>query len=134
MSVISDVRGLLQEMVAPDLKAGLAKLDAVDKKIDGVEKNIYARIDGVEKKIDATASAMEQLASARHNELLAKLETYDAKHVGRYDTIMKSLEVDQRLQALERKREPAKKVTGYVSSLEEEPEAAVEPRRGRKSA
>ena len=103
MSVISDVRGLLQDMVTPDLKTTIAKLDIVDKKID-------TKVDAQSALMEARFKAQDEIAAARHNELVAKLETYNAQiatynaeHTARYDQIMKALDTDKRLQELEHK-------------------------------
>jgi hypothetical protein len=111
---VGGLRGLLQDVVSPDLKSALAKLDAVDKKIDTATSHLNEKftitISHLDKKIDLAAAQMDErlkaqdsIATARHNELLAKLETYNAQHTQRYDTIMKSLDVDARLRALEDK-------------------------------
>jgi hypothetical protein len=85
MSVIGDVRSVIQDLVSPDLKATVAKLD------------------GITSLMETRLKAQDEIAAARHSELLAKLETFNAQHTARYDTIMKSLDVDARLKALEAK-------------------------------
>lgn len=73
MSVVEDVRHVVQDLVAPDLKAIAERLKAA-----------------------------EAIAEARHNELLAKLETANAIQTARYDAIMRALDIDKRLEAIER--------------------------------
>lgn len=92
MSVVNDVRGLLQDLVTPDLKTTVAKLD------------------NLSTSVEARLKAQDEIAAARHNELLARLETFNAQietyntqHLARYDSIMKALDVDKRLRALEQK-------------------------------
>lgn len=73
MSVVEDVRHVVQDLVAPDLKAIAERLKAA-----------------------------EAIAEARHNELLAKPETANAIQTARYDAIMRALDIDKRLEAIER--------------------------------
>jgi hypothetical protein len=92
MSIVGDVRSVIQDLVSPDLKSTVAKLEGVDKKLDAAVSLVDERL-----------KAQDAIATARHNELLAKLETFNAQHSARYDTIIKSLDVDARLRALEGK-------------------------------
>jgi hypothetical protein len=85
MSIVGDVRTVIQDLVSRDLKSIVAKLDAVDKKID------------------ASGS------TARHNELLAKLETFNAQHTARYDAIIKAFDIDARLQIIEERESEREK-------------------------
>lgn len=75
MSVVEDVRHVVQDLIAPDLKAIAERLKAA-----------------------------EAIAEARHNELLAKLETANAiqTETARYDAIMRALDIDKCLEAVER--------------------------------
>lgn len=79
MSVVEDVRKIIQDLVSPDLKAIAAKVDA-----------------------------MEAISVARHNELLARIEAVESKietsstiHTARYEAIMKALDIDKRLEKVE---------------------------------
>jgi hypothetical protein len=54
--------------ISPDLKTTVAKLDAVDKKIAAAVSLVDVRL-----------KAQDEIASARHNELLSKLETFNAQ-------------------------------------------------------
>jgi len=94
---------LLQDMVTPDLKTTIAKLDIVDKKID-------TKVDAHSALMEARFKAQDEIAAARHNELVAKLETYNAQiatynaeHTARYEQIMKALDTDKKLQELAQK-------------------------------
>ena len=73
MSVVEDVRHVVQDLVALDLKAIAERLKAA-----------------------------EAIAEARHNELLAKLETANAIQTARYVAILRALDIDKRLEAIER--------------------------------
>jgi uncharacterized protein YqgV (UPF0045/DUF77 family) len=86
MSVVEDLRKVIQDLVAPDLKALAEKLNVMDRSIEHRLK------------------AIETIAEARHNELLAKIETSNTIHTARYDTIMKALDIDKRLEKIEAKQ------------------------------
>jgi len=72
MCAVDDVRKIVQDLVAPDLKA-----------------------------IAERQTAQDLIAAARHNELLAKLETSNTIHTARYEAIMKALDIDRRLERIE---------------------------------
>ncbi len=71
-SVVEDVRKVVQDLVAPDLKAIAERL-----------------------------KAMEAINEARHHEMLAKIETATTIQTARYEAIMKSLDIDKRLEKIE---------------------------------
>jgi hypothetical protein len=72
MSVVEDVRKVAQDLAASDLKAIAVKLEV-----------------------------MEAIAQARHNELLAKIETATTIETARYDAILWALDIERRLQRIE---------------------------------
>ncbi len=79
MGAVEDTRKVIQDLIAPDLKAIAVRLEAV-----------------------------EAIAEARHKELLARLETMESKieasstiQTARYDAIMKALDIDKRLEKIE---------------------------------
>ncbi|MGO9864559.1 MAG: hypothetical protein ACLPLR_13180 [Terriglobales bacterium] len=79
MSAIEDVRSVLDDFLAPELRAVQARFDAIEEKMD-------TRFDAVKSRF----SAMEDIATARHNEILAKI-----------DGLKSSLELDKRVERLE---------------------------------
>jgi hypothetical protein len=85
MSVVEDVRKAMaiQDLVAPDLKA------------------INERLKSIETVSNERFKAIDAVAEARHNELLAKIETSNTIHTARYDTIIKTLDIDKRLEKIE---------------------------------
>lgn len=86
MSVVEDVRKAIQDLVAPDLKA----LDTTVRALDAAVKEGFA--------------ATEKLATVRHELILAELKTFQAIENARYESIMKALDVDRRLERLEAKQ------------------------------
>jgi hypothetical protein len=77
MGVIEDVRKVIQDLVTPDLKALAARQDSS-------EENTTLRFAALSEKMDS-----------RFNALSAKI---DANHA----TVMNALNIDKRLEALER--------------------------------
>ena len=94
MSVVDDVRKLLQDMVTPDLRALSVKVESLDKNIDAVEKSLDKKIDAVERhltdKIDATEKRLLESIGNVRGETKAGVEY-----------IVSQLRLDQRLTALE---------------------------------
>jgi hypothetical protein len=94
--IVKDSVGIIQDLVSPDLKAAVERLNGLGKEIAAIRSQVDKRI-----------TSQDALAAARHNELLAMLETYGAQHVARYDPILKFINLDLRLKALEdRDKEP----------------------------
>ncbi len=89
MGVIEDVRKVIQDLVTPDLKALAARIDSHEESTQLKIDNVLARIAG-----------LKELMDAQFNALSAKI---DANHV----TVIHSLNIDKRLEALERDRQPA---------------------------
>ena len=72
MGVIEDVRKVVQDLVAPDLKAISARLDA-----------------------------LEKISTARHAELLARIDVVVNTVASNHASILNALEIDKRLERLE---------------------------------
>src|SRR5271165_2141653 len=68
MSVVEDARKVMQDLIAPELRALSARLDAVEKQLENIDK----RFDGVDKKfegVDKKFYDVERRADQRHQEL-----------------------------------------------------------------
>jgi hypothetical protein len=91
MSVVEDVRKTLQDFLAPELRAVTARLDAIDSKLAAQDKVLAAQ----EKTTETRFAAYEKTAEARHNEILARLES-----------LKNSFEFDKRIERLE-SRQPS---------------------------
>ncbi len=93
MSVVEDMRKVLQDFLAPELRAVQVRLDAIEEKMDArfeaIEEKMDTRFDAVKSRF----SAIEDIATARHNEILAKL-----------DGLKSSLELDKRVERLENRQ------------------------------
>jgi tetrahydromethanopterin S-methyltransferase subunit G len=66
MSVIEDARKVMQDLIAPELRALSVRLDAVDKQLEVIDK----RFDGVDKKFDD----VDRRAEKRHQELMHHMD------------------------------------------------------------
>lgn len=74
MSVIEDSRKILQDFLAPELRAIAARLDALEKKFDESERR-------AEKRHDEVMSSIRQVIDYNSIQLrLARLESRDAAH------------------------------------------------------
>jgi hypothetical protein len=87
MSVIEDVRKVVQDLVAPELKSLSAKLDSFERESKLRDENLAARIDSGEKLTHA------------------KLEAISAKMDAQYQSILYTLNLDKRVEVLERERQ-----------------------------
>ena len=94
------MRKVLQDFLAPELRAVQAHFDAVDVRFDAIEEKIDTRFKAIEEKVDtrfdairSRFSALEDIATARHNEILAKI-----------DGLKSSLDLDKRVERLENRQ------------------------------
>lgn len=74
MSVVEDSRKILQDFLAPELRAISARLDALEKKVDDNERR-------AEKRHDEVMSSIRQVIDYNSiQQRLAKLESREATH------------------------------------------------------
>ena len=90
MSAIDDARKLVQDIVAPDLKA------------------ITARLEALKRAVKQGFEGSEKLSEVRHEMTLLRVQTgfasIDAKFTAadaRFDSILKAMNIDRRLELLE---------------------------------
>jgi phage shock protein A len=77
MSVVEDVRQVLQDFLAPELRALSAKIDAIDQKVSSLE----SRIDSQSDKTDSRFQSMDnhfQSVEAKLHTVSSRLETLEA--------------------------------------------------------
>ena len=60
MGVIEDVRKVIQDTVAPDLKALAVRVEELERRMELRFQGIESRIDGVEKHIDVQLASLEK--------------------------------------------------------------------------
>jgi len=100
MSVVEDVRQVLQDFIAPELRAFNARLDAMggrfDAKLDSFDARSEVRFDAINTRLDAI--------DQRFNDMLTIMDT-------RFDSVSREigqvrdmLDIDRRLTRLESKQ------------------------------
>jgi hypothetical protein len=89
MSVIEDVRKVVQDLVSPELKSLAVRLDRFASESKLRDENLAAKIDSGERLTDA------------------KLEALNAKMDFQYASIMNALNLDRRVEVLERDKQAA---------------------------
>jgi chromosome segregation ATPase len=93
VTVVEEVRQVLQDFLAPEIRSIVARLDAVEKRMDRLEMrmdHLEVRIDNLSKRMDD----YEDRAAKRHEEVMAAI-----RQIADYTTIL------QRLTRLEAKVE-----------------------------
>jgi tetrahydromethanopterin S-methyltransferase subunit G len=63
MSVIEDSRKILQDFIAPELRAISSRLDSLEKRLDGFDKRF--------EKIDGKFDDLDRKADRRHDEMMS---------------------------------------------------------------
>ena len=97
MGVIDDVRKVMQDIVAPDLKALAAEIKALDKKFD-------MRVDALDKKIDMRADALDEKIDLTRDLILAELRSMQTTMQAEFARMNHAIDVDRRLEKLEGER------------------------------
>jgi hypothetical protein len=95
MGNVEDVRKVIQDFVAPDLKALSAKLEAGDAASKQRDESLSTKIDALSDRVDLKFEAVLAKMDLDFKFLAAKI---DANHA----TVMNALTIDKRLDALER--------------------------------
>ncbi len=77
MSVIEDTRKVMQDFLAPELRAISARLDSLEKRIDGFDKRFdkidsrFEKIDSRFERVDGKLEDADRKADRRHDEMMA---------------------------------------------------------------
>ena len=84
MSVIEDTRKVLQDFIAPELRAVDARLAAVEKRLENFERQVDQRFDNAERHVDQ-----------RFDQLLAEIRSLNNVHelelrMARYESMLPS--------------------------------------------
>ncbi|RXH54980.1 hypothetical protein [Granulicella sibirica] len=124
MGTIDDVRKVIQDLVAPDLKALSARIDGLEKTVnarfDAVEKTATARFESVDsrfKGVDVKFEQSEKTMNARFDTIETKiqagsvrLDALAAQMAANHAVLLNALEIDKRLARLEEKANPPQHV------------------------
>jgi tetrahydromethanopterin S-methyltransferase subunit G len=104
MSAIEDMRKVLQDFLAPELRSVHARLDAMDEKLQAQSRvtearfqEVFARIDGSNERIDNVKTSLE----ARIENVKSSLEVRLDVTNDRIDSLKTSLDLDKRVGRLE---------------------------------
>ena len=81
MSVIEDTRKVMQDFLAPELRAISVRLDALEKQLNGVDKRFEDSDRRAEKRHDEVLTAIARMSDISDlRERLARLEATDRPH------------------------------------------------------
>ena len=123
MSALDDTRKLLQDMIAPDLKAIGVRLDTLEKRFEAAEKNVNQRFEtaeknvnqrfeaaeknvnqrfeAAEKNVNQRFDAIERIATLRHELILAKMDNLVSLINAHQDSVSRAMNFDRRMELLE---------------------------------
>lgn len=96
MSVVEDVRQVLQDFLAPEIRALSARLDSIEKTAQSRHEELLARISASEARLDGRISVQDE-----------KLTRIEASLTNQIQDLKASLELDKRLSRLEAEKRPA---------------------------
>ena len=97
MGAIDDIRRVMQDVVAPDLKALDAQISALDKKID-------MRVDALDKKIDMRVDALEEKLNLTRDLILSEMKLMHSSLSAEMERLQHAIELDRRVEKLENER------------------------------
>jgi uncharacterized protein YhaN len=92
MGFIEEGRQLIQDFVAPEIRALEVKIEAIEKKIDSLEARVEKRFDGVERRFDGLDAKMERNQS-QIMDSLHRMENYHqlAERVAKIESKMQNV-------------------------------------------
>lgn len=80
MSVIEDTRKVLQDFVAPELRAIDSRLTSLEKRFDVMQKHTERRFDEAGTRTDQQFSSIEQKMDLRFEQVLAEIRSLKTVH------------------------------------------------------
>jgi uncharacterized protein (DUF3084 family) len=98
MSVIEDSRKVLQDFIAPELRAVDVRLAALEKRLDGFERQVDQRFQQVDQRfqqVDQRFDKMEQQIERKFDQLLAEIRSLKNVHelelrMAKYEAMLSS--------------------------------------------
>ena len=100
MSVVEDVRQVLQDFIAPELRAVNTRLDAIESRLSAYLDAMSARSDGRFNAINIRLDAMDQ----RFDDLITIMDTRFGSLSKDVAQVKDMLDIDRRLTRLESKQ------------------------------
>jgi hypothetical protein len=114
MSVIEDVRKVVQDLVAPELESISVKLAGFERESKIRDEGLLAKLDGVERESKLRdenrandAKVRGELTQLKLDALSAKMDGVTAKMDFHYASIMNALDLNRRVETLERDKQSA---------------------------
>ena len=108
MSIIDDTRKVLQDVIAPDLKAINVRLDAVERvmnlrfeQVDKRFEQIDKRFEQIDKRMDERFAQNENLTLAKFDQVLARIEVLTGVVTANHQAEMRAMDLDRRMERLE---------------------------------
>ena len=108
MSIIDDTRKVLQDVIAPDLKAINVRLDAVERvmnlrfeQVDKRFEQIDKRFEQMDKRMDERFAQNENLTLAKFDQVLARIELLTGVVTANHQAEMRAMDLDRRMERLE---------------------------------
>ncbi len=105
MGAIDETRKVLQDIIAPDLKAIDARITALEKRLDYRVDGLDKRIDGLEKRMDQRFSDAEKRESDRFSALNDKIDLKHEVMLSQFknlaDMVNHNLDLDRRVERIE---------------------------------
>ena len=105
MSVIEDVRKVLQDFLAPELRELKARFDAAEKRADERHVELSERIQQLSKRSDERQAEITKRADERHAETMDAIRASDARMDRRVETIVDFTQIREKVAVLEAERQ-----------------------------
>ena len=97
MSVIDDLRQLLQDLVTPEFRALSVRVDALEKKVDTLDRKVDTGFIALEKKVDAGFTKADI-------DLKQAMADTEARAERRHTALIIALQLEERVKRLEQDR------------------------------
>lgn len=117
MSVVEDVRKVVQDFLAPELRELKVRLDGAEKRADERHADLIKRADERQadtlRRFEEVAGRIGELtkqAAERHAEVMDALRASDARMDRRVDSILNFTELREKVSVLEAERQARQKV------------------------
>ncbi len=114
MSVVEDVRKVVQDLVAPELKSLAVEVKSGKEESKLRDESLAARIEGFEREsklrdesLATEAKIRGELTQLKLDSLSTKIDGVTAKMDFQYASIMNALDLNRRVETLERDKQPA---------------------------
>ena len=104
MSVIDDLRQLLQDLVTPELRALSVRVDALENKVDAGFTTLENKIGALDKKVDTGFIALEKKTDTGLGDLKQAMADAEARAERRHTALIIALQLEERVKRLEQDR------------------------------